>query len=240
MPHLALSDWFDSDLGQYVFRTECRMLAQLLPGFFGYHLLQLSVQDEQMFCSSPVRAKVAVSMALRRGAGLVASPPSLPFANDSLDVVLVHHLLDFVESPQDILREIGRVTAPAGNLVIVGFNPVSAWGIWQRLARSRGCVPWTGHFIRPRQLMDWLDLLGFKIDQARYAIYRPPLAPSSRRLGKHAEAGSRNLNLPVGSVYLIAANKQVGATTLIRPAWETRRAFGRLSMAGCVRHERQG
>ena len=188
MPHLALLDWFDSDLGQYVFRTECRMLAQLLPGFFGYHLLQLSVQDEQMFCSSPVPAKVAVSMSLRRGAGLVASPPSLPFANDSVDVVLVHHLLEFVESPQDILREIGRVTAPAGNLVIVGFNPVSAWGIWQRLARSRGCVPWTGHFIRPRQLMDWLDLLGFKIDQARYAIYRPPLAPSARRLGEHARS----------------------------------------------------
>ena len=42
----------------------------------------------------------------------------------------VHHLLDFAESPQDILREIARVTLPMGHIVLVGFNPLSFWGAW--------------------------------------------------------------------------------------------------------------
>ncbi len=70
------------------------------------------------------------------------------FANDNIDVVLLHHLLDYVDSPQDVLREAARVVLPMGHLVIVGFHPVSSWGLWRQVARFRGRAPWTGRFIR--------------------------------------------------------------------------------------------
>ena len=60
-----------------------------------------------------------------------------------------------------------------GHLVIVGFNPISFWGMWQSVAKFRGGAPWNGQYIRPGRLMDWLNLLNFEIDRAQYAIYHP-------------------------------------------------------------------
>ena len=152
-------------------------------------------------------------------------------------MVLLHHLLDFVESPQDVLREVERVTLPSGNLIIVGFNPISLWGMWQPFARLCGKAPWSGSFIRPGRLMDWLNLLNFKIDRAQYAIYRPPMARYTGRVGDYSQGFSRNLNLPIGSVYVIVAKKQVGGMTPIRPVWKTQRTFGRLSVVRSVKHD---
>ena len=123
----GIRSWFASDLGRHVLKTESAMLEQLLPGLFGYHLTQFSVQDSVLHDASPIQNKIIVNLDTTKS-GLVSNPTQLPFANDSIDVALVHHLLDFSESPQKILRELARVTLPMGHIVIVGFNPISLWG----------------------------------------------------------------------------------------------------------------
>ncbi len=231
-----IREWFTGPLGQHVMRTETAMLEQLLPTFFGYHLAQFSVQDQPMFDSSQVQHKFVVG--LESGSGgvcsadseLVSNPVELPFANDSIDVVLLHHLLDFVSQPKEVLREISRVTLPMGHIVIMGFNPFSSWGIWKTVAGIKGNPPWNGDFIRPGRLMDWLNLLDFKIDRAQYAIYRPPIARFAGEVADYSQGVSRTLNLPVGSLYVIVARKHVGAVRSIRPVWKRSRAFGRLSV----------
>jgi SAM-dependent methyltransferase len=229
--------WFGSTVGQHVLATESAMLEQLLPGFFGYHLAQLSVQDEELYASSNVQQKYKVHLDNHEGNGLVAAPSSLPFANDSIDVVLLHHLLDYVESPHEVLREVSRVTLPMGHVVIVGFNPMSLWGVWQSVARYRGKAPWHGSYIRPGRLMDWLNLLNFKIDRAQYAIYKPLLPKHLGKVRDFSQGVSRSLNLPVGSVYVIVARKHVGAIRPIRPVWKRSPAFGGLSVVNSVKHD---
>ncbi len=85
--------------------------------------------------------------------------------------------------------------------------------------------------------MDWLNLLDFKIDRAQYAIYRPPIAKYTGSVRDYSQGFSRNLNLPIGSVYVIAAHKQVGAMTPIRPQWKPAESFGRLSVVRSVKHD---
>lgn len=235
-PRQAIADWFGSPLGQYLLGTEEAMLEQLLPGLFGYHLLQLSAQGRPLFHSSQIQHKLSVSLAPQAASGLVASPVQLPFASDSIDVTLMHHLLDFAAEPQALLREAARVTLPMGNIVIIGFNPLSLWGLWRPYAGLAGRPPWTGAFIRPGRLMDWLNLLNFKIDRAQYAIYRPPIERYIGAVGNYAGGLSRHLNLPVGAVYVIAAKKHVTTMTPLKPAWKTSRAFGRLSVVRSVKH----
>lgn len=235
----GIRSWFASDLGRHVLKTESAMLEQLLPGLFGYHLTQFSVQDSVLHDASPIQNKIIVNLDTTKS-GLVSNPTQLPFANDSIDVALVHHLLDFSESPQKILRELARVTLPMGHIVIVGFNPISLWGAWRtivRATRSRGNAPWNGAFIRPGRLMDWLNLLDFKIDRAQYSIYRPPISQYLGEVNDYSHGVSRSLNLPVGSVYVIVARKHVGAVRSIKPVWRKHQAFGQLSAVRSVKHE---
>ena len=230
-----LRQWFAAPSGSRIFAIEAAMLEQLLPEFFGYHLAQFSVQSRPLFQSSQIRHKFCAGLDDVPGSDLVTSPAMLPFADDSLDVVLLHHLLDYVETPLEVLRELARVTLPMGHLVVIGFNPLSLWGAWQTLAQFTGKPPWDGRFIRTGRLMDWLNLLNFKIDRAQYAVYGLPSGQHSGPVDDYSQGFGRNLNLPVGSIYVIVAKKQVGAMTPIRPQWNTARSFGRLNVVRSAR-----
>jgi len=235
----SIRAWFTSDLGKHVLKTELTMLEQLLPGLFGYHLAQFSVQDKVLHDVSPIQNKIISNLDTPK-ASLVSNPTQLPFANDSIDVALLHHFLDFAESPQKILLELARVTLPMGHIVIVGFNPTSLWGGWGaivRSTRSKDIAPWHGSFIRPGRLMDWLNLLDFKIDRVLYSIYGPPVVKYLGEVNEYSDGVSRTLNLPIGSVYVIVARKHIGAVRPIKPLWRQRQAFGRLS---AVRSVEQG
>ncbi|MCB1645434.1 MAG: methyltransferase domain-containing protein [Pseudomonadales bacterium] len=222
--------WFTTRLGKHVLNAEKAILEQLLPGFFGYDLLQVSVQNTPLFDASPVRHRYAMSLVQDDPNDFRANATCLPFQDDSLDVVLLHHLLDFFQSPHKLLREAARVALPMGHLVIIGFNPVSLWGAYQPVGRLRQQAPWFGDFIRPGRLMDWLNVLNFKIDRAQYTTYGLPLAGYSGKIPDYSHGLSRNANLPFGAVYVIVARKQVGTITPIKPRWHQNRAFGRLSV----------
>jgi len=229
-----VKDWFTGPLGQLVLANEERVLEQLLPGFFGYHLLQLSPQENSLFSSSVIHHKLKLTAGSNdtkaTGDCMAAEATELPFAEDSLDVVLLHHMLEFHREPLKLLREVSRVALPMGQLVIVGFNPMSLWGACQPIGRLREKTPWTGDFIPPGKLMDWLNVLNFKIDRAQYCLYGWPTLKSTAKLPDFSHGLSRNANLPFGGIYIIVARKQVGAMIKVRPVWQRTRAFGGLSV----------
>ena len=233
---IEIRKWFDSALGEQVLQTERAILDQLLAGYFGYHLLQLSIQKNTLHDASPIQNKISIGLdACAGNAPMIAQANELPFEDDSIDVVLLHHLLDFLAAPLDTLREAARVSLPMGHLVIIGFNPFSTWGAWKIAARLSGRAPWNGQFIRPGRLMDWLNVLNFKIDQAQYCFYRPPIARRRIKQPDYSQGLPRRFNLPIGAVYLIVARKQVGTLTPIRPVWRTQRTFGQLSSVPSAR-----
>ncbi|MDG1910377.1 MAG: methyltransferase domain-containing protein [Pseudomonadales bacterium] len=225
----ALREWFQSPLGEQVSETQNAILEQLLPGYFGYHLLQMSIQSGVLYESSPIRHKFKLDIHPADSACCAASPAALPFANDSVDVVLMHHLLEYSNNPQQLLREASRVSLPMGHVVIVGFNPHSLWGLCKPLGRLRKHPLWSGNFIRPGRVMDWLNLLNFKIDRAQYCTYGLPVVGYSGQKADYSNGLSRNANLPFGAVYVIVARKQVGTLTPIKPVWKSQTSFGRLA-----------
>ncbi|WP_223717365.1 class I SAM-dependent methyltransferase, partial [Escherichia fergusonii] len=60
---------------------------------------------------------------------------ALPFPANSLDLVVLPHALELASDPHETLREVERVLVPEGRVVILGFNPASLWGLWQRAGR---------------------------------------------------------------------------------------------------------
>jgi ubiquinone/menaquinone biosynthesis C-methylase UbiE len=70
-----------------------------------------------------------------RQVALFTHSVALPFAANSLDLVVLPHTLELSLDPHATLREVERVLVPEGRVVISGLNPASLWGLRQQRAR---------------------------------------------------------------------------------------------------------
>ena len=82
-------------------------------------------------------------------------PLQLPLASQSVDLVVLPHVLEFHAEPHEMLREADRVMMPEGQLVISGFNTASLWGLRQLFA-SRSDARRGTALHRPPAPADWL------------------------------------------------------------------------------------
>lgn len=222
----ALGEWFSSPPGSLLLTRERDLLEQLLEGLFGYYLVQVGCLGVG---AAPLHAsRIRTQVVVGAGAGgtqparfLRGSAERLPIASDSVDVLLLPHTLDFTSDPHQVLREAERVLIPEGRLIVVGFNPLSLWGLWRLFRHRSGRVPWCGQFISPRRLNDWLRLMGLEQELGLGLMFRPPL--TSRRLMERARllepTGQRSWPL-LGGAYVIQAVKRVSRLTPVAPLWK--------------------
>lgn len=151
----------------------------------------------------------------------------LPLSNSALDAVVLHHVLEGAEDPRTAIREVARVLAPGGRLLIVSFNPWSLWGVRQAYARFFSDSFSGLRFVSPGRLLDWLTVLGFELQQeVKYLTYELPFATRNKDAGpwKRFRALCARHGLPVGGVYVISAVKQAAA---VRPDWTLPAVAGR-------------
>ena len=176
---------------------------------------------------------------------MVGDPLNLPVASDSIDAVLLSHTLDFSKNPHQLLREVERVLIPEGNVIIIGFNPWSLWGLWQLFRLRSKKVPWCGHFISSWRIHDWLSLLGFEVKVDEALMFRPPLQHRGlmQKFDFLERIGGRFWS-PLSGVYVILAVKRVSRLTPIKPAWKLRprviRGRAVEPTANNIRHSRSG
>lgn len=212
-------DWFDQPLGAALLDAEAELAARLLERVFGF--VAVSIGDwwpEERFLSAcAIRRQLRLNPA---SGELRSALDNLALASDSIDAILLPHTLEFVESPQRLLREVDRVLVGEGHVLILGFNPWSGWTA-RRALRSRR-FPEAGNPLTSRRLVDWLHLLGFEIEAVQTVFRRPPIshAPTLERLA--ALERPRWLPLP-GAAYAVLARKHVYAMTRLRPQRERRR-----------------
>ena len=148
----------------------------------------------------------------------------LPIASNSVDLILLPHVLEFDEHPHQILREVERVLMPEGQVILAGFNPFSLWGMRRRL-RGGADYPWRGRFISLIRVKDWLALLGFEILGGQMACYAPPVKQQKwLERWKFMEAAGDRWWPISGGVYFLQAVKRVRGVRLIMPKWSDRLA----------------
>jgi len=147
----------------------------------------------------------------------------LPFASQSVDLIVLPHVLEFAAEPHQVLREVERVLIPEGQLIICGFNPASLWGARQMAGRLSGghFLPRDGEFISLPRIKDWLKLLNMEVNRGHFGCYAPPCM-TDKWLGRYAfmeKAGDRWWPY-FGAVYMVQAIKRVKGMRLIGPAWK--------------------
>ncbi|WP_127477418.1 class I SAM-dependent methyltransferase [Sulfurivermis fontis] len=236
----GLRQWYATPLGQSLATCEQQLLDETLYNLFGYHLLQVGApQGRDLTTASRIAHRMVLvdTPAALPGAagaeGCAGLPESLPLATDSIDLLLLPHVLAFADEPHQVLREAERVLIPEGHVAVLGFNPWSLWGLCRLLLGWRRRAPWCGRFLSPWRVKDWLSLLGFDTVLLRHAYHRPPLRHPGllQRLQFLERWGGRWWPV-LGGAYLLVAKKRVATLTPIRPRWRPRRALVSAGLAG--------
>jgi SAM-dependent methyltransferase len=219
----TLQHWFETPLGQYLLERERAYLDDVTPDIFGFHALQLGLPSVDLLRESRIAHRLRI--AASSPADLYARCHELPIATQSIDLVLLPHVLEFADEPHAILREVDRVMRAEGRLVILGFNPWSLWGLRSAVGPKRGEYPWNGRFVSLPRVKDWLALLGFDVSAGRLTGYAPPFESEKirGRFGFMEPAGDRWWAVG-GAVYMLQAIKRVRGMRLITPAWQEKSA----------------
>lgn len=99
---------------------------------------------------------------------IIGEAQFLPFADSEFDKIICLHGIEESDSPKQILREIWRVLAPEGRLILIIPN---RRGIW---ARSDKTPFGHGRPFSRSQLMSLLGDTMFNIKTAKRILYTPP------------------------------------------------------------------
>jgi hypothetical protein len=217
-------EWFGGYLGEALLQAERAEISQVLPDLFGYHIVQLGVRGpDDLLGSSRISHRVVMDIGPVPGTPPqhpMCVPSALPLASNSIDVMVVPHVLEFEPEAYTVLLEAERILIGEGMLIVLGFHPWSLWGLWRFLFKSPGRVPWCGRFIAPGRVRSWLCDLGFEVVRTRGFYFRPPLADvgNVRRFMFLDRLGARCWPY-FGGAYLLLAKKRVVTLTPIVPRW---------------------
>jgi hypothetical protein len=108
--------WFDTASGRYLQLQEQGLYDQAVVDLFGFNAVQMGCPQMDLLRNSriPHRYKSSDLPDASIKTDLQCCDDFLPFADSSLDLLLLPHRLEFSERPHQTLREAERVMMPEG------------------------------------------------------------------------------------------------------------------------------
>src|SRR3954452_16153706 len=136
----SLSGWFSTPQGAYVLGWELAQFDSAVDDVFGFRAVQVGLPGVDFLRQN--RIPFRFSLALEPGAAVAADPLQLPIASQSVDLIILPHVLEFHHNPHDVLREAERILMPEGHIVISRFNSASLWRLKQLVSKRDAGAPW--------------------------------------------------------------------------------------------------
>jgi len=178
MQKIPLNEWLTStEIGHSIVELEKNWLEQITATWFGRFSLQLGDVGTQIFkTNSRINKHAVITFSQQKQSDICAQFDALPFANESIDGIVVSHILEQSAQPFEILKELERVLSADKSVVILAINPYSFYGLWQ----LTGAWQTTATLHSSKTLQKMLLNLGFEITEQYHGMCRPPLQNVSR------------------------------------------------------------
>jgi len=151
-----------------------------------------------------------------RGLSCLSDERALPHPNALFDRVLMIHALEESDDPLGVMREVGRVMAPSGRVIIVAANRMGAW------ANSEATPFGHGRPFTRAQLENLVREAGLEPTAWSRALYLPPVPWMGSWAEAFEQAGAR-LWPGLSGLILLEAVKQ---TFAVKPRGHSVRARG--------------
>jgi SAM-dependent methyltransferase len=149
-----------------------------------------------------------------RGLSCLSDERALPHPNALFDRILMIHALEESDDPLGVMREVGRVMAPSGRVIIVAANRRGAW------ANSEATPFGHGRPFTRAQLENLVREAGLEPTAWSRALYLPPVAWMASWAEALEQAGAR-LWPGLSGLILLEAVKQ---TFAVKPKGHSVRA----------------
>jgi len=219
-----IDDWYRQPLGRYMLQEERSQVTDLLAHVSGRHLVQFGgINQGFFFDKTLLKHKVRLSpepYTSFPGPSIRGDFYELPLAHSSVDVILLPHILEFVDYPKRVLSEAYHALVPEGSLLIIGFNPYSIWGVSQLMPMKQHDVIKQACFYSAYKVMRWLNALDFQVQAHQTGFFRPPFHRESILLKTVFLETTGQLCWPGGGAfYVIMAKKVVNKPSLVGLSW---------------------
>lgn len=229
---IDLRDFYATRLGHVARRMIRRRIREFWPDMKGKNMMALGYPTPYLRYYREEAQRLVALMPAEQGAlswsqttpniAVLTEEIQLPLTDKSVDFALVVHSLEFTSHPREMIREVWRVLADGGRLLIIVPNRS---GLWSR----RDKTPFSkGHTYSLSQLTQFLQENTFTPLRVEHALYIPPsqsriFLSTATAWEKMGHQWFRNLS----GVLLLEASKQIYAGSMVKDlAWE-----GKLQLA---------
>jgi SAM-dependent methyltransferase len=210
--------WLTKPLGKSVLNSEKKALSALWSSVFGQRLLLLGNQKQQALLTHH-RFRITNVLSPTNIEIVYKTLSEMPGEANIIDTVLLPHTLEFTDRPHPLLREVHYLLKPNGNVILIGFNPWSLFGLRQLFSLRRD-APWCGDFYSAFRVRDWLTTLDFEIVETKHDYYHTPFN-SPKWLKKISPLKMLGKIMPslFGGIYIIVARKNIVGMTPEKARW---------------------
>lgn len=207
-----LAAFYETPLGQLARRAVLREIQNFWPDVRNYRLLGYGFAlpylpalrgVERVIAAMPASLGV-IGWPAEKNAALLCEEDALPFPDVFFDRILIVHGLESSESLKALLRQLWRVLAPEGRILLVAPNRASLWAQVQTSPFGHG---------RPFSRMELEGRLKeacFEPGRWARALYAPPFE-SVTSSGNNWETIGRRLFGGIGGVHVVEAAKSLYA-----------------------------
>lgn len=230
----AIETWYASAFGQQVLKAEQQQVEQLINDKFGYYVVEFTDAVSRFNILSPIARKFSLSLAPSENQqqSLIAELISLPFVPDSIDMIIMPHVLEFVAEPAHILEQVWTSLMPNGYVLIISFNPYSLWGIYRKLKQDKK-IPYQGNYFSSRQITSMLNSAGFHIDEVISCSFTLPTTNEKSIQTHNRWLAFAQLAWPSsGNVNIILARKTLSGSTPLTIEWNLKKYTKQITEPG--------
>lgn len=229
----AYARWRATALGSIAERVETRVILELLGDPRGRRVLDVGTGDGTYAIEAARRGGIVTGVdvqpemldaararALAEGVEIrlrESQVEALPFDDASFEVILAVTLLCFVSDAGRAVREMSRVLAPGGRLILGELGRFSVWAATRRIRSWLGSSTWQHARFRSRGELEALARdAGLHVVDTRGSVFYPPFDLAARLMAPLEPALTR-LRAPGAAFLALAAEKPAN----VRPGGET-------------------
>jgi SAM-dependent methyltransferase len=166
-----LKKWYKSPAGQHYRKIISNELESIKDLYQGRHTLFCgSSEYKKLFQKNKSGTFFSIDEDVLISSANLSK--NLPFEDNSHDVIVLSHGLEYTENPYLLMREIDRIATDDATIVVIGFNKFSLWSLIKVFSSK---PPWNINFLSPYIIKEWFKILEYKTNYQKTFGFIPYL-----------------------------------------------------------------